>query len=410
MGGTLLLHYDPAKPDEATWSHVNNQGELTSRITTGSLADAAVVAQQHRVVVLLDSSNVHLNHVQLPTSNRQKMLRAVPYALEEQLAEDIEDFHFVIGKTDPHYGTPVAGIRKDTIEGLLDTFNQAGISIDAIIPDAICSPAAPDQWSVLFHAGKALVQFQALIGSVIDIANLPLLLRVSLDRTLNKPEKIVCFHLDGEEPDLALEQNHTDIEIIKVAYNTHPLVIFCGEFDRAKSLNLLQGKYKPKRKSSGQWYRWRLAASLAAAWLLLYSGINLVELNSLKEKNAELDLQIENIYKKSFPDSKRIVNPRVQMEQKLNELRGGGGPQGSQFLALLTESVSAISSQKDIEVQSIDFRNNRMDIGLTGTNLQSVETLNRELNKNARLMTEITSATSEKNIVKGRIRLQRSGS
>ena len=111
MASMLLLHYDPASPGQATWSHVNNQGELTSRITSGSLDDAAVVAAQHKVIVLLDSSNVHLNHVQLPTSNRQKMLRAIPYALEEQLAEDIEDFHFVIGKTDPHYGTPVAGIR-----------------------------------------------------------------------------------------------------------------------------------------------------------------------------------------------------------------------------------------------------------------------------------------------------------
>jgi general secretion pathway protein L len=397
-------------PDQATWSHVNNQGELTSRITSGSLEDAAIVAQQHKVVVLLDSSNVHLNHVQLPTSNRQRMLRAIPYALEDQLAEDIENFHFVIGKTDPHYGTPVAGIRKDTIEGLLATFNQAGISLDAVIPDAICSPAAPDQWSVLFHAGKALVQYEALIGSVIDTANLPLLLQASLGKAERKPEKIVYFYLDGEEPDPALEQIDTDVEIIKVAYNTHPLVVFCGEFSRAKSLNLLQGKYKPRRKSGGQWYRWRLAASLAAAWLLLYAGINLVELNRLEDRNAELGIQIEKIYKQSFPGSKRIVNPRVQMEQKLNELRGGGGPQGSQFLALLAESVSAISGQKDIEIQSIDFRNNRMDIGLTGTNLQSVETLNKQLNGNTRLTTEITSATSEKNIVKGRIRLERSGS
>lgn len=410
MASTLLLHYDPAKPDQATWSHVNNQGELTSRITSGSLEDAATVAQQHKVIVLLDSSNVHLNHVQLPTSNRQKMMRAIPYALEEQLAEDIEDFHFVIGKTDPHYGTPVAGIRKDTIQSLMATFHQAGISIDAVIPDAICSPAAPGQWSVLFHAGKALVQFEALIGTVIDTANLPLLLQASLDKAENKPEKIVYFYLDGEEPDPTLEQIETDVEIIRVAYNTHPLVVFCGEYARAKSLNLLQGQYKPRRKSSGQWYRWRLAASLAAVWLALYLGINLVELNSLKTRNIELGFQIENIYKQSFPGSKRIVNPRVQMEQKLNELKGGGGPQGNQFLALLTESVSIISSQNDIEVQSIDFRNNRMDIGLTGTNLQSVETLNKQLNKNTRLMTEITSATSEKNIVKGSIRLQRSGS
>ena len=41
MASTLLLHYDPAKPDQATWSHVNNQGELTSRITSGSLEDPA---------------------------------------------------------------------------------------------------------------------------------------------------------------------------------------------------------------------------------------------------------------------------------------------------------------------------------------------------------------------------------
>jgi general secretion pathway protein L len=410
MAGTLLLHYDPEKPDQATWSHVNNQGELTSRITSGSLADASIVARQHKVIVLLDSSNVHLNHVRLPTSNRQKMLRAIPYALEDQLAEDIEEFHFVIGKTDPHYGTPVAGIRKDHLDDLLASFSQAGISIDAVIPDAICSPAADDQWSVLLHAGKALVQFQALIGTVIDTGNLALLLQASLDKTENKPVKIVCFYLDGEEPDPYLENIDADIEIIKVAYNTHPLVVFCGEYSRAKSLNLLQGAYKPRRKSSGHWYRWRLAASLAAAWLLLYTGINLFELNRLEEKNAGLGLQIEKIYKQSFPESKRIVNPRVQMEQKLDELRGGGGPQGSQFLALLSESVSAISSQKDIEIQSIDFRNNRMEIGLTGTNLQSVETLNRQLNKNTKLTTEITSATSEKNIVKGRIRLQRSGS
>ena len=409
MASTLLIHYDPAKPDWATWSHVNNQGELTSRIASGPLSDAAMVAEQHKAVVLLDSSSVHLNHVQLPTSNRQKMLRAIPYALEEHLAEDIDDFHFVIGKTDPHYGTPVAAIRKDTIEDLISAFEAAGITIEAVIPDAICSPASADQWTVLLHAGKALVQYQALIGTVIDTGNLPLLLQARLDKTDSKPEKIVFLYLDGEEPDTALEQIGDGIEIIKVAYNAHPLVVFCGEYGNARSLNLLQGKYKPRRKSTSQWHRWRLAGSLATVWLILYLGINLYELNRLKARNTEIGIQIESIYKRSFPGSKRIVNPRVQMEQKLEELRGGGGPQGSQFLALLTESATIIAGQKDVTLQSIDFRNNRMNIGLTGTNLQSVETLNTQLNSNAKLETEITSATSEKNIVKGNIRLQRAG-
>ena len=409
MADTLLLHYDPARPDQATWSHANNQGELTSRITSGSLEDAARVAEQHKVVVLIDSSNVHLNHVKLPTSNRQKMLRAIPFALEDQLAEDVEEFHFVMGKSESEYGVPVAGIRKDSIEALLNRFGEAGISIDAVIPDAICSPVADGQWTIVCHQDRALVQFDAQIGSVIDAPNLPLLLQASLNETEIKPEKLVFYYRDGEEPACLAEDIDSDIETVKIAYNTHPLVVFCGVFSKARSLNLLQGEYKPKRKTTGQWYRWRLAASLAVVWLMLYLGTAAFELHRLENRNQELRVKIDRIYKKTFPESKRIINARVQMEQKLNELKGGGSTTGSQFLGLLSDSAKTISSQQDVTIQSIDFRNNRMDVGLTATNLQSVETLNKQLNNNRMIKAEITSATSEKNRVNGSIRMQRSG-
>jgi general secretion pathway protein L len=409
MASTLLLHYDPAKPDHTTWSHVNNQGELTSKITSGSLEDASVVAEQHKVVVLIDSTNVHLNHVKLPTSNRQKMMRAIPFALEDQLAEDVEAFHFVIGKTESDYGVPVAGIRKDAIESLLTRFGTAGITVDAVIPDAICSPIEDSQWTVVFHADKALIQFDAQIGTVIDTINLPLLLQSSLSEADSKPEKIVYYYLDGEEPEFQPEEIDSEVEAVKIAYNTHPLVIFCGTYNNVRSLNLLQGQYKPRRKTTGQWYRWRLAASLAAIWLLLYVGTAAFEINRLDNKNRELGVEIDRIYKKAFPGSTRIINARVQMEQKLKELKGGGNSGGNQFLALLTDSAKTLSNQKDIEIQSIDFRNNRMDIGLTATNLQSVETLNKQLNTSRTIKAEITSATSEKNRVNGSIRMERSG-
>lgn len=409
MADTLLVHYDPDIPGQATWSHVNQHGELTSRITSGALADAAVVADQHKVVVLIDSANVHLNHVKLPTSNRQKMLRAIPFALEDQLAEDVEQFHFVMGKSESDYGVPVAGIRKDTIETLLNAFNEAGIFLDAVLPDAICSPITEGQWSVVIYGDKALVQFHDQIGTVIDTINLPLLLESSLNDAEIKPDKIAYYYLEGETPPLTPEQTNADIETVKIAYNTHPLVIFSGTYTKAKSLNLLQGQYKPKRKTTGQWYRWRLAASLAAAWLVLYLGTSLFELNRLEHKNDALSAEIDNIYRKAFPASKRIINARVQMEQKLNELKGGGGTAGSQFLSLLSDSAAILSNQKEIQIQSIDFRNNLMNIGLTANGLQSVETLNKQLNTSSTIKAEIISATSEKNRVNGSIRMQRSG-
>lgn len=425
MADSLLLHFNPLRADTATWSLVNSQGELTSMITSAPLSDAAAIAVNHRCIILLDSTCVHLNHVRLPISNRQKMLRAVPFALEEQIADEVENFHFVIGKETSDHGTQVAGIRRDQLERILAALMDAGIYPDAIIPDVLCLPGSAEQWCILQHGDRTLVGYDGSNGTIIDNENLPLLLQASLTNDeLPGPEKILLFQLDGENPAFTADtlrdslgadnaQPHAtefDIpEIIEVAYNTHPLVIFCGHYLDAMPLNLLQGSYKPKRRNAGKWQRWRLAASLALVWLTLYLGASVFELNRLQQKNDRLRVQIEQIYKKTFPDSKRIVNARVQMEQKLEELKGAGRTKDEGLLTLLGESIDAVSKVNDIAVQSVSFRNNRMDIELTGTGLQSIENLNRFLNENPKLKAEIVSSTSEKTGVKGNIRIQGAG-
>jgi general secretion pathway protein L len=421
MADILLLHYNPAQADTATWSLVNSTGELTSMITTAPLSDATAITESHRCIVLLDSSYLHLNHVQLPISNRQKMLRAVPFALEEQIADEVENFHFVIGKDNNDAGTPVAGIRRDQLDQILTTLIAAGIYPDAIIPDVLCLPASETQWCILQHHDRVLVEYSISNGASIDAENLLLLLQASLaSDELPAPEKILMFRLDGETPAITPQQLRDDIssevapetgvpEIIEVSYNTHPLVVFCGHYLDAMALNLLQGSYKPKRKNSGKWQRWRLAASLMLAWLVLYFGTSVFELNQLQQKNDSLRVQIEQIYKKTFPDSKRIVNARVQMEQKLEELKGAGGSKDGGLLNLLGESIDAVSKVNDVTVQSLNFRNSRMDIELTGKDLQSIENLNKVLNQNSKLKADIVSSTSEKTGVKGNIRIQDAG-
>ena len=427
MTDSLLLYYSPAHADTATWSLVNSLGELTSQITTAPLGDAALIAASHRCIVLLDSTFIHLNRVRLPISNRQKMLRAVPFALEEQIADEVEDFHFVLGKTQAGIGTPVAGMRRDQLDQILAGLAEAGIYPDAVIPDALCLPGSVEQWCILAHRDRMLVEYDGTSGAIVDAENLPLLLQASLaDDDLQTPEKILLFQLDGETPaftaaDLRASLGDetappdssapaTDIpEIIEVSYNSHPLVVFCGHYLDAMPLNLLQGSYKPKRRNAGKWQRWRLAASLALLWLVLYFGAAVFELSRLQQKNDRLRVQIEQVYKKTFPDSQRIVNARVQMEQKLKELKGAGGAKDEGLLTLLGETIGAVSKVSDISVQSLSFRNNRMDIELTGKGLQSIENLNKFLNQNPKLKAEIVSSTSEKTGVKGNIRIQGAG-
>lgn len=413
MSETLLIHYNIDNAQQASWSFCNADGELTGKITTGSLATLSEIVADHTAIVLLNSQCLHINQLQIPTQNIQKLLKAVPFAIEEFIADDIDNFHFVVAKNKLDNSTSVVGINKTTLENILHTFQAANISVEKILPDALCLAADDKQWVCLNFENNSYLQTDVTNGILVPNELLPYVVTNKLnDEDQPRPEKILLFS-ENEDTEV-FEQLKTeslsdndDIEKVNIVYNNHPLVVFCGNYKQAMPLNLLQFAFKPKRKTSGHWQYWRLAASLAAIWLVLNMGMTGFQHSQLKENNIITKAKIEKIYKKSFPKSRKIVNPRVQMEQKLKALQGttGGGSKGLIFL--LAESFGNLSHDKDnITVQSLTFRNNRMDIGLESKNLQAVENLNKKLNINKNIKSEITSSSSEKDKVRGNLRIE----
>ena len=412
MSDTLLIHYNIENAQQATWALCNNDGELTGKITTGALAELSEAAADRTSVILLNSHCLHINQLQLPTQNLQKLLKAVPYAIEEFIADDVENFHFVVAKN--NNSTSVVGINKNTLKNIIQVFNDAGIKPEKIIPDALCLAADEGkQWACLNYKNDSYLQTDVRNGLIISHDILPYIVSSKLhDEKQDKPEKILLFS-EQDEPtsfDQLKEKgidDDADIELINIVYNSHPLVVFCGNYKQAMPLNLLQYGFKPKRKTSGYWQHWKLAASLAAVWLVLHLGLTAFQHSQLKDANFITKAKIEKIYKQSFPQSRKIVNPRVQMEQKLDELKGTAGSSNKGLLFLLAESFGTLSHDRDnITLQSLTYRNNRVDIGLEGSNLQAVETLNKNLNSNKKIKSEITSSSSEKDKVKGNLRIE----
>ncbi len=411
MSETLLIHYNINKIDQATWSLCNDAGELTTKITTGPLDELSELAARHSAVVLLNSQCLHINQLHLPTQNMQKMLKAIPYAIEEFIAEDIENFHFVVSKNKHNDKTSVVGIDKTTLQSIIQIFQQANIFIERIIPDVLCmaGDASNRQWACLNYHENSYLQTDRLNGMMLSHDILPYVLTKMLqDESQIIPEKILLFNEQEDSSTFdELKIENKDIELISIVYNTHPLVVFCGFYKQVLPLNLLQNKFKPKRKSSGYWHHWRLAASIAAIWLVLHLGLTSFQYSKLTEENNITKATIEKIYKKAFPKSRKIVNPRVQMEQKLKALKSNSGNSNNGLIFLLAESFGTLShDKKNITLQSLTFRNNRMDIGLDSTNLQAIENLNKNLNNNSKIKSEITSSSSEKDKVKGNLRIE----
>ena len=415
MSETLLIHYNIEDAQQATWSTCNDEGELTGKISTGTLEELSAAEIKRPAVILLNSQCLHINQLTLPTQNLQKMLKAVPYAIEEYIAEDIENFHFVITNNKNDKTTSVVGIDKTTLKNIVSIFNDANINVEKIIPDALCLAADENskQWACLHYEDNTYLQTGKNSGMLFSHNMLPYIINSKLqDETQTPPEKILLFSEQDKANvfDQLISETlaeHDNIEHINIAYNTHPLVVFCGQYKQALPLNLLQRSFKPKSKSSGYWQHWKLAASLGIIWLTLNLGLTGFQFVQISEQNNITKAKIENIYKKTFPESTKIVNPRVQMEQKLNELKGGSGNSENGLIFLLAESFGTLSMDKEnITLQSLNFRNSRMDIGLQSSNLQSIETLNSKLNKNNKIKSEIVSSSSEKDKVKGNLRIE----
>jgi general secretion pathway protein L len=411
MSETLLIHYNINNSQQATWALCNDAGELTGKITTGLLDELSELATSHPAVVLLSSQCLHINQLQLPTQNMQKMLKAIPYVLEEFIADDIENFHFVISKNKHDHAISVVGIEKNTLQDIIHAFQQANINIERIIPDALClaGDAADKQWACLNFQEDSYLQTDTLNGIALSHDLLPYVINSKLqDENLSKPDKILFFsEQDNSSAFDEIKIEDEDIEVIKLVYNTHPLVVFCGHYRRALPLNLLQHEFKPKRKSSGLWQHWRLAASLAGIWLVLHLSLAGFQYSQLADENKVTKARIEKIYKTAFPKSRKIVNPRAQMEQKLNELKGNAGGGNNGLIFLLAESFGTLDQNKEnITLQALTFRNNRMDISLDSTNLQTIENLNQTLNNNTNIKSEIVSSSSEKDKVKGNLRIE----
>jgi general secretion pathway protein L len=410
MPDSLLIHFNPASHSH-TWSTVSDAGELTSKITQGTLEQAAELAQSNKVIVLLDNAVLHLGTLDLPAMNQQKLQRAIPFALEEQLADDIEDMHFVFARDDKQSPVAVAAIARNTMRSIVDAFTDAGITPAAILPDCLCLAANASQWCALFHGEQVNFQYGSHVGSEYDRDLFPSILKAMLTRSAQQPQKLFLFNIDGEQAADISDITGDDIEVVQVSYNSHPLVVYCGNTRQAMPLNLLQHEFKPARSGGTiAWRRWSLAAGLAAAWLITNMGISAWQLQQLNSSNAALEAEIVNIYRTTFPKSKRVINPRVQMEQKLNELKAGGTGLNDSIVNLIANTAPALSLEKTVTLRNISYRNGRLDITVNSNNLNSIQLLNTRLNETEGISSEIVSSSSENNAVTGSIRIQQAAS
>jgi general secretion pathway protein L len=135
---------------------------------TAILVDDAAAA----TTLLVPSESVLLLAVDLPLPTRSKRLAALPFAVEDRIADPIDAVHLVLGDALGERRYLVAVVRHGVMTDWVALAEAAGIGTAAFVPDALMLPAPVEGWSVEVTAGRALVRAADGTGFAVPLAML----------------------------------------------------------------------------------------------------------------------------------------------------------------------------------------------------------------------------------------------
>src|SRR6187401_2186766 len=138
------------------WMVCNEDGHVVVNAVSGELVQAAPLSAGRRTVIVVPATDVLTTEAEAPAKSASKLAQVIPYALEERVADEIEDLHFALGERNAETGrVPVVVVSRARIDAWLTELRAAGLNPQAIYSEASLLPAMPWQLIALLD-GDAL--------------------------------------------------------------------------------------------------------------------------------------------------------------------------------------------------------------------------------------------------------------
>jgi general secretion pathway protein L len=412
MSDWLLLRLPHAGAELATWLVVDARGAPLGPPQSGPLALAAARAPGRRVSVLVGGADVLLAEPEVPVKAGAKLQQLVPYALEEHLAENIEDLHFALGKRSGESArTPVAVVARGLLDAWLAELRGAAIEPDAIYADSELLPANPGQAVALLEADAVSVRAPGgtpvtlpadALSEALEIA------RAGAESGATGGRGLILYTGAAEwhQHSAQVEAARPYFDGIKVQLLAGgPLALFAQQLPSTSAINLLQGEYAPVSSRGVGLKAWRVAAILFASLIGLHVAGKAAELQLLKRHEHQLDASIRDTFRSSMHTEASAADARRLMEKRLAGGRGAGGG----LLPALQALVQARDAAPGTSVQSLNFHTGELEMKLSAPDASSLDRLSQSL-RSTGWQADLTGGANSGSAYEGRIQMHSSGS
>jgi general secretion pathway protein L len=409
MADWLLIRL-PRTPDQpATWLVADSHGVPEGPLQSGPLSLAAPRTAGRRVCALLPGTEVLLAEPEVPTRSGAKLQQLIPYALEENLAEDIDELHFAIGKREADSPrAPVAVVARALLDEWLTLLRSNGIHPDFVYTDSDLLPHNPGQAVALLEEDAIAVRPPGGVPVTLPAEAIAEALEIAQAGTEVGASRGLILYTDAQQWARVSEQVEAArpmFEGIKVQILTGgPLALLAQQLPAATAINLLQGDYGLSSGRASGLRAWRVAAMLLGLLFTVHVVGKITELTVLKKREHQVDASMREAFHQAMPAEGNVADPRGRMEARLAAARGAGGG----LLPALQALAQARDSAPGTRLESLNYKNGSVELKVAAPDAASLDHLSQTLRSNG-WQADLAGGSNAGSGYEGRIEVRSSG-
>lgn len=403
MSSRLLIRYDSDDLSRWSWAPLDRENRPQGASSTGDLQTLAAAAKSRKLVLSIPGKSLLITQVNLPEGSGRGISSTIAYALEEHLAEDIDQLHFAKGERQSDGSIPVVVISKQLLAQLLLMLEGAGLYPLWAVAEPLLLPWSEDGLSVDINDDRAVVRTGLVSGFECSAQQLPALIgRLRHEREgTDWPTTQLWQGEQGSEAFSLLEPSCTELKTVQASNGWDH---FTALGAKRPTIDLLQGFEDPnaEQSSGGKWWP---AVVLGCLTIVLYLGTSGFQYYTINQQIDRLSENTESLFRASFPEVKRIQSPLDQARQKLANRKQSHNQGEDNLLNLLSALAKAKQKGDRLEFKNIEYRQRSLLVQLEGQSVAQIERFKQQLEANG-TSADILSTVSKDDRIVARIKLK----
>ena len=416
----LVIRLGAEENTHASWIAVDDAGTRRTPPVMGPLDEAPKDIAGREVIVLVPAGETSTLTCDLPAKGA-RLRAALPFALEEQVADEIENLHFAPGARRAGGELPVAVVAHDKMNAWLDRLQAAGIRPDRLVPEDHGLAFVPNTLSLLvaedtifFNNGTDL-EFVMQGVSPVDVLMAAGILgeRGLTEAAAEGSRHLLVYCEPTDEQRFADDWSRLRQHLDSVDINLLPdgvLPRLAVTVASGAGVNLLQGRYGESTDVAAIFRPWRYVAMLLVGLGVLGLAGKAIDYLRLTSEEAALKESFTAEYRKIRPDDTREVMDPLGTVTSIRRSFGAPGSAPAVFLPTLQQLAAAMQENRDAEIQAISYRAGVIDVRLTAPDVATLDRIEKSVSQSSRFTASIQSTDRIGDRVNSRIQIREVGS